>query len=672
MPIQLGYGRYREKVHAGWLGKCLGGTIGAPFENHKCWDPLPLDALWPSEIIPNDDLDIQVVWLEALQERGLFLTSADLAEFWQDRCWYNFCEYGHFLHNIQRGIHPPLSGTWNNRFFSESEGCPIRSEIWAFVAPGNPALAAQLARCDAELDHGGLSVEIECFLAATAAAAFLTSDLDKAVQEGLAVLPPTSRVRIVWERSRDICARYPEPHAAWRLLLREFGDRDASKAITNLAITFFALLLGCGDFHRTVQLCVWAGWDVDCTAATAGALLGVLHGPACLPADWLERLGPNLVCGIEVKHKHASLVELTEATCKLGVEMTAARNRAITLVNAPAVTVRPAPVPAPRIAVLYPEEPVLRRQGATPVTLVLHNPGPAPVTAPLTWQLPDSCTAVGSLPQRGEVGARRSARIEIQIRHAGGDFVPDKNLLRVIWGEPGRSPVATQEFGLGGARQWQVYGPYWDMWDMARNAACPYNNPAHRSNPFVAECGGDSYNQYVRLDHPYLDEARLRREDLPGELPLAVEAGEDLITHEQFSGFVGQACYYLVRTIRARGYIGPARLSIARSGPYRVWFDGRELHADPNPRAWAGYETDGVATIELTGQPQRLVIKILRVGDEPIRVQPIFVRADFTGGVRGRSYLCDFLEDHVVTGECLGPVNNQTGSPQCNPTSSSS
>lgn len=36
-------------------------------------------------------MDIQIVWLEALQERGLYLTSQDLAEVWQDRCWYNFC-----------------------------------------------------------------------------------------------------------------------------------------------------------------------------------------------------------------------------------------------------------------------------------------------------------------------------------------------------------------------------------------------------------------------------------------------------------------------------------------------------------------------------------------------------------------------------------------------------
>jgi len=432
------------------------------------------------------------------------------------------------------------------------------------------------------------------------------------------------------------------------MIMREFGDRDASKASTNLALTFLSLFHGRGDFKRTVQLCIWAGWDTDCTAATAGALLGVLNGASTLPADWLNRLGPTLVCGIEVKHKHVPLTELTEATCRIGLEMAAVRNKTVTLTGAPKVTVRKAPAPGPRIEAIYPDEPVLYSQKTTPVTLAFHNPTHSPVSAPLTWKLPESCAAAGPLPDRCKVEAGSSSRIEIQIRHAGGNFIPDKNLMQVAWGEAGKTPLAAREFGLGGARQWRVYGPYWDMWDISRNAECPYNNATRQSNPFIAECGGDSYNQYVRLDHQYLDEARLCREDLPAELPFTVEAGEDLITNDRFGGFLGQACYYLVRTVQSRDYSGPAQLSIARSGPYRIWFDGREIHADPRPRAWGGYETDGATQINLTGKPQRLVIKVLRISDEPVRVQPIFVRANFMGGVRGISYLCDCLEDMVV------------------------
>ena len=34
---ELEYADYRDKVAAGWLGKCLGGVVGGPLENHKQW-----------------------------------------------------------------------------------------------------------------------------------------------------------------------------------------------------------------------------------------------------------------------------------------------------------------------------------------------------------------------------------------------------------------------------------------------------------------------------------------------------------------------------------------------------------------------------------------------------------------------------------------------------------
>ena len=188
MKHQINYNDYLEKIYAGWMGKSIGGTIGAPMENHKVRMNFTHDELWPKTIMPNDDLDLQIVWLEALQELGIWLESDDLAKFWQGRSWYNFCEYGVFLNNFQRGIHPPLSGTWNNRFYFESEGCPIRSEIWGLVCPGNPVLAADYARKDAQLDHGGASVLCEMFLAAAEAAAFFDNDLDRVLDTGLSVL----------------------------------------------------------------------------------------------------------------------------------------------------------------------------------------------------------------------------------------------------------------------------------------------------------------------------------------------------------------------------------------------------------------------------------------------------------------------------------------------------
>ncbi len=641
------YSRYQDKVLAGWLGKSIGGVIGARLENHKELKSFSVDQLWPDAMIPNDDLDLQVLWLEALQERGLYLTSDDLAAFWQDRCWYFFCEYGVFLNNLQRGIAPPLSGTWNNAYFKHSEGCPIRAEIWGYIAAGNPALAADLARLDGQLDHGELSIQAEQFLAAAAAHSIITSDLDTALAAGLSVIPADSPIARAVPRVKAIAARYPDTTQAWRVVIREFGSRNANDVVTNHALALLALFMGNGEMKRTMQLCAEFGWDTDCTASTAGALLGSLHGTAALPADWLEKLGPNLICGIEVKHKNATLAALATDTCLIGAEMALARNPSITFTGAPAVTVRPAPAPQVTLTVDYPAQPVLWHTRPTEVRLRIQNPFAQSRTGRLTLTSATGtrCTFDASaltLPARGSA----SVTVHIQSTADAGDWLPDKNLFHASWIESdSASPVATRTFGLGGARQWQVYGPYWDMWDKTKNPVCPYNNPQNVSGPFMVNLTGDCYNHYVRTDHAYLDESALLARDLPHEVPLLLEHGEDHLTATDLGGFEGQACYYLVRTFRSAAPDTKVRLMLGRSGPYRAWLDGVEIGRSDELRSWAMMDDVNI-NLTLTGRPQRLVLKFARLTDA-FDFSLFFVIPGIPDRFHGHSNLLDSLADLV-------------------------
>jgi ADP-ribosylglycohydrolase len=606
MKLTLNYNDYRAKIYAGWMGKSIGGTIGARMENHKTLMTLTREALWPETIMPNDDMDIQIVWLEALQERGIWIESDDLAEFWQDRCWYNFCEYGVFLHNFQRGIHPPLSGTWNNRFFFESEGCPIRSEIWGLVCPGNPALAADYARKDAQLDHGGASELCERFLAAAAAAAFFDDDLERVIDAGLAVLPEGSAVHHMVHETRAICAAHPRFEEAWRLLVRRFGDRDASKALMNQSIVVMALTLGRGDFEETLRLAVNSGWDTDCTAATAGALLGIMKGPSIFPADWVEKMGKTLACAIDVKHRHASFDELTEDTARVGVEITRQCAPHITILDAPEVALRPRPAPGVRLGVSYPAGPYLRAGQNTPVRLSFTNTADAP--RPGTWcvdvpaHLTCSCGKGALTLAPGE-----EAAVELLLAPRPGP-VWDRNLITLRWvGQEGET--RTYQFGLGGARLWRVYGPYFDMWDTSKNEICPYNHDGKMTFPQ----DGDSWNHYARLDKPYLDEVRLLKEDIPEEMPEEIQAGEDYLDGAQIAGFRGQACFYLVRELVAEE---PRDLAfhVTTTAPHVVWFDGKELARRERPRE-VSLQDGHVGPMKVGPAPKRLVIKLARQGD---------------------------------------------------------
>ena len=632
--LSLTYSEYLDRIYAAWMGKSLGGTIGAPMENYKTRMAYTREDLWPSRIMPNDDMDIQMVWLEALQERGVWLTSADLADYWQDRCWYNFCEYGVFLHNRQRGIQPPLSGTWNNRFFWESEGCPIRSEIWSLVCPGNPQLAADYARADGQLDHGGASVSCEMFLAAAGAAAFFDDDLDRVLEAGLAVLPAGDPVRDMVQYTRAICVAHPRFEDAWRLLIRRYGDRDASKALVNQAIVVMALTLARGDFAETMRLCVNSGWDTDCTAATAGALLGIMHGSAILPADWVEKMGTHLACNIEVRHKTASFEALTADTAGVGLEVTALRSPRVAITDAPAVPLRPAPPPGVSLSVTYPRGPWLRAAGHTPVRLRLENRTDETRRGAWTLDVADHLVASvggGALTLApGEV-----LELDVHLRPQDGP-VWDRNPLVLRW-QDGQGEVV-HAFGLGGARVWRVYGPYFDMYDTIAHANNPHVNADGSPRPPTT----DSWNQYARLDKAYLDEGRLAREEIPEELPATIEVGEDYLDAADIAGFTGQAVFYLVRELVCADEREIA-FHITTIAPHAVWFDGKELARRAHPQE-ISLQDGHTGPMPVGPTPKRLVVKVARQADAFAMCAMPQGGGDPTHQ-RGISMFCDRLGD---------------------------
>ena len=166
------YSDYLDKVYGCFLGKTVVGTLGAPFEGIKMPMELEFDRKMIDSMLPNDDLDLQVLWLDVVENIGPDFTSYDLLKRFCNYCSYSPGEYAVMRKNYNRGIYPPLSGIFCNDYYVNGMGCPIRSEIWACIAPGNPKKAADFASRDGILDHHGDSVYAERFFAALESAAF--------------------------------------------------------------------------------------------------------------------------------------------------------------------------------------------------------------------------------------------------------------------------------------------------------------------------------------------------------------------------------------------------------------------------------------------------------------------------------------------------------------------
>ena len=242
----------------------------------------------PEGGIPNDDLELQLIWLQQLRKKGPGLTAADLVEAWTDCVAYNFDEYGLCKENMQKGLQPPVCG-WHNNAFKDCMGSPIRSELWACVAPGCPELAAWYAYQDAIVDHGGgESVYGEIFNAVLESCAFVNDNKFELLDAALASIPASSLTYQCVKRTIDNYHSGMKYEENRNDLVEAFYHPVAQYSPLNLGFQTIGWLYG-EDFGDAICKAVNCGWDTDCTAATLGAILGIIGGASALPENGSSR-----------------------------------------------------------------------------------------------------------------------------------------------------------------------------------------------------------------------------------------------------------------------------------------------------------------------------------------------------------------------------------------------
>ncbi|MDF2671087.1 MAG: ADP-ribosylglycohydrolase family protein, partial [Paenibacillus sp.] len=318
---------YYRIVYGGWLGKNIGGTLGAPVEGRKELLELSFYPVLPEGPLENDDLDLQLVWLHALEQYGPRITAKELGQEWLEHVFFPFDEYGYALTNLRRGLIAPVAGAFNNPF-TNGMGSPIRSEIWAMTAPGAPEVAAYYAYQDAIVDHaGGEGVYGEMFFAALESAVFFEKDRDRLIEIGMQYIPEDSRTAAAL---KDLLVWHQEGQSwteARELILEKHGNDNFTDAPQNIAFTILGWLYG-DNFEDAILKAVNCGYDTDCTAATLGAILGMLHGPEGLPDKWVSPVGDKVVVSPPIKGFPApkNLDELTARTIRAGKQVLAAWN----------------------------------------------------------------------------------------------------------------------------------------------------------------------------------------------------------------------------------------------------------------------------------------------------------------------------------------------------------
>lgn len=349
--MQITEKELKNKIQGCWFGKNIGGTLGAPFEWRRQINDI---SFYTHDIdgdpLPNDDLDIQLLWLIAMEQRGVGLSSEILAHYWEICVTPHWAEYGIAKANMKLGLIPPLSGAYHN-LYKHSCGSYIRSEIWACIAPGTPKLAVELMMRDSQIDHGGNSegTYAAVFIAALESAAFVEKDVEKLIDIALTYIPEdcgvAQAVNMVIE-----CHRAGKAYLDVRDLLLEkyrgapftyydngrpvklVSERDRARGfddgqkgydvVDNIGIIIVGLLYGEGDFGRSMLYAVNCGEDTDCTAATIGSIYGILLGFDGLPERWKKPIGSKIkTCSLNYGELEGMIpgdvFELTERTMRL-------------------------------------------------------------------------------------------------------------------------------------------------------------------------------------------------------------------------------------------------------------------------------------------------------------------------------------------------------------------
>ena len=323
---------YAERVYAGVLGKIIGVYLGRPFEiwpyerivaelgeiyyyvNDKIdmkrflaemgIHHVPENLSMPL-IVTDDDIAGTFTFLRALPDYGNLreVTPAQIGQTWlnylvEERTilWWggmgNSTEHTAYL-RLKSGIKPPCSGSiaLNSKVVAEQIGAQIFIDGWAMVSPGDPEMAADLARRAASVSHDGEAIYGAQVIVAMEAQAFVESDINELLDTAISFIPGNSVIYRMIGDIRDWHAGEKDWRVGRERLAAHYGyDKYGGNChmVPNHGLIILSLLYGDDDFQKTLMIVNSSGWDTDCNSGNVGCLMGIKNGLGGIESgpDW--------------------------------------------------------------------------------------------------------------------------------------------------------------------------------------------------------------------------------------------------------------------------------------------------------------------------------------------------------------------------------------------------
>jgi hypothetical protein len=253
-----------------------------------------------------DDLYVNMAFLEVLRDKGLDATADDYARVFRESKFMLWHANGQARQNILEGIPPHLSGHPYYNPHADDIDFQIECDFIGLLCPGLPQEAQRISDKVGHLMNWGEGYYAGVFLAALYAAAFVETDIVRAIRMAMKSIPQDSDyVAMI----NDLLGWYEEDPDNWRPTWQKLEDKwnfdlcpwaKTEKGRFNIQGHFngtyilMGALYGKGDYIKSISICTRCGQDTDSNVGNCGGIMGTLIGYEGLPDEVKKELDPYM------------------------------------------------------------------------------------------------------------------------------------------------------------------------------------------------------------------------------------------------------------------------------------------------------------------------------------------------------------------------------------------
>jgi len=258
----------------------------------------------------DDDITYTVIGLLIAERFGLDFTTEDVGQAWLDWLPVACTAEDVALKNLKNGVNALEVAKIGNPY-CQWIGAAIRSDPWGYICAGKPEKAAKMAYVDAYLTHRRNGIYGEMYLAAAQAAAFVCDNAEQALREGLKEIPENCALAQDIRWALEEAKNTSDWREARAKVDARFVGMHRVHTNNNLCLVVFGLLLGGNDVTKILGEIVAMGYDNDCTAASAGSVIGAILGMQGVPSVWTKNFNDSVDTYL-TGYPHFSLNDLAD------------------------------------------------------------------------------------------------------------------------------------------------------------------------------------------------------------------------------------------------------------------------------------------------------------------------------------------------------------------------